>query len=92
MASNNSVETVGTVGRPWTVVATFNEYGPAHSRAEQLRASGDVQVKVLRIAAGYTVRTRKPETSTVISENTSSKQSKTRVKAKDRRVNESDSE
>jgi len=46
----------------------------------------------LRIAAGYTVRTRKPETSTVISENTSSKQSKARVKAKDRRVNESDSE
>ena len=92
MASDNSVETVSSVGRPWTVVATFNEYGPAHSRAEQLRASGDVQVKVLRIAAGYTVRTRKPETSSAISENTSAKQSKARVKAKDRRANEADTE
>ena len=92
MASDNSVETVSSVGRPWTVVATFNEYGPAHSRAEQLRAAGDVQVKVLRIAAGYTVRTRKPEMSSVISENTSAKQSKARAKAKDRRARETDSE
>jgi len=91
MASDNSVETVSSVGRPWTVVATFNEYGPAHSRAEQLRVSGDVQVKVLRIAAGYTVRTRKPEAGSS-SEHDSAKQSKARAKAKDRRAKETDSE
>lgn len=91
MAIDNSIETVSSVGRPWTVVATFNEYEPAHSRAEQLRASGDMQVKVLRIAAGYTVRTRKPESSSSPA-NASAKQSKARAKAKDRRAKETDSE
>ena len=84
-----SDDTDNVLGKPWTVVATFSEYGPAHSKAEQLRAAGDLQVKVKHIAAGFTVRTRKPAAS---SEQTVAPQSKTRVKAKDRRAKESESE
>jgi len=90
MANDESVDSVNSnSGRPWTVVATFSEYGPAHSRAEQLRAAGDMQVKVKHIAAGFTVRTRQTSTSAPSVE---SKASKARTKAKDRRAKESESE
>ena len=88
MASDDVV--VG-LGRPWTVVATYPEYGPAHTKAEELRAKGDAQVKVKHIAAGYTVRTRKEVASTP-AEQSSAAQSKTRMKAKDRRAKESETE
>ena len=90
MANDESVDSVNSnSGRPWTVVATFSEYGPAHSRAEQLRAAGDMQVKVKHLAAGFTVRTRQTLASASPSD---SKASKARTKAKDRRSAESESE
>lgn len=84
-----SDDTDNGLGKPWTVVATFSEYGPARSKAEQLRAAGDLQVKVKQLSSGYTVRTRK---ASAASTETPSSQSKSRVKAKDRRAKESETE
>ncbi|NDC23827.1 MAG: hypothetical protein EBZ49_06820 [Proteobacteria bacterium] len=91
-----------TQGRPWTVVGTFPEFSDADMHAGKFRSSSGTQVKIKRIAAGFTVRTRQLDVKLVQSsapvtseerptfEEPVSKKSK--LKAKDRRAKERRSE
>jgi hypothetical protein len=87
-----------TQGRSWTVVGTFPEFSDADSHAGKFRSNSGIQVKIKRIAAGFTVRTRQLDVKAVQSaspilseerptfEEPVSKKSK--LKAKDRRAKE----
>ena len=91
-----------TQGRPWTIVGTFPEFSDADSHAVKFRSSSGTQVKIKRIAAGFTVRTRQIENRAVEApaltpsderptfEEPVSKKAK--LKAKDRRAKERRSE
>lgn len=83
-------------GRPWTVVSTHSDFETADRHASQYRSTSGTQVKVKRVAAGFTVRTRadevKPEkrvSAPIIEERPTFEEpvsKKTKLKAKDRRA------
>ena len=83
-------------GRPWTVVGTHSDFETADRHASQYRSTSGTQVKVKRVAAGFTVRTRadevKPEkrvSAPIIEERPTFEEpvsKKTKLKAKDRRA------
>jgi len=91
-----------TQGRPWTVVGTFPEFAEADSHAGRFRSSSGTQVKIKRIAAGFTVRTRQLESRAVEAPSPTPNEErptfeepvskKAKLKAKDRRAKERRSE
>lgn len=90
MTIDDVVSDDSKTGKPWTVVATFSDFAPAAAKADQLRSSSNLQVKVKRIAAGFTVRTRQIVTASA--DPAPAKQGKPRTKAKDRRAKETETE
>ncbi len=85
-----------TPGRAWTVVGTHPDFETADRHASQYRAQSGTQVKVKRLAVGFTVRTRALEVKsakqapvTSIEERPTFEEpvsKKTKLKAKDRRA------
>lgn len=88
-------------GRPWTVVGTHSDFDTADRHASQYRAQSGTQVKVKRIASGFTVRTRALESKAakqaiepMIEERPTFEEpvsKKTKLKAKDRRAKQRNS-
>ena len=97
-----SPDAIGHNGTPWTIVGTFADYALAEKRANDFRANGTNEVKIKLLAAGFSVRTRQTartvaaiaKNDVVLHEETIETVSakKSRVKAKDRRAREKNTE